>query len=423
MNRQKKHNNMPAYQELGKDGNMEERSLRVVGTNKTFFNKLTNTLTKILIPTQIGINGMRISMKRNALIKAFENSKEDIDANKKEIAEKKYEDAYTAYLEALDKYVLDTIYKKVKNQTATQLESMALSQYYGIVQLKQSEYTEYKYRKQKYLLELDKETVMNSGKQKTIDKYQDFYISKQDSLYKGILKNYSVKLADTTNVYDSAKDWIYIKIFETLEDYIKNILPLKINDPKLEKVVKEYEKYEKFTVGKLDARDNIEKNMILLGISRNLFTHSLPLVVAEQCYMKLLKDARCLVQDTKIAAKREKAYTLILNLIEDYNIRLLATKVYWENSREREEFKKFYNQYKNVEKLKEVDFIEYVKEKEILFIKTDLKKISKDKTDYSRLQKYYKRKLVDFGAMKDIKLTRQNTNKYFGKSIKKSKIA
>ncbi len=48
--------------------------------------------------------------------------------------------------------------------------------------------------------------------------------------------------------------------------------------------------------------------MILLGISRNLFTHSLPLVVAaEQCYMKLLKDARCLVQDTKIAAKREKS--------------------------------------------------------------------------------------------------------------------
>ena len=188
-----KHNNIPAYQELGKDGKMEERSLRVVGTDKTFFNKLTNTLTKLLIPTQIGINGMRISMKRNALIKAYENSKEDVDVSKKEIAEKKYEDAYTAYLEALDKYVLDTIYKKVKNQTATQLESMALSQYYGIVQLKQSEYTEYKYRKQKYLLELDKETVINSGKQKTIEKYQEFYISKQDSLYKGILKNYSVK--------------------------------------------------------------------------------------------------------------------------------------------------------------------------------------------------------------------------------------
>lgn len=34
---------------------MEERSLRITGTDKTFFNKITNTLTKILIPTKIGI--------------------------------------------------------------------------------------------------------------------------------------------------------------------------------------------------------------------------------------------------------------------------------------------------------------------------------------------------------------------------------
>ena len=356
--------------------------------------------------------GMRISMKRNALLKAYEAQVEESDASKKDIVEKKYEEAYTAYLEALDKYVLDTIYKKVKNETATKLESMALSQYYGIVQLKQSEYNEYKYRKQKYLLELDRETVINSNKQKVIDRYQEFYVSKQDSLYKGILKNYSVKLADNTNVYDSSKEWIYIKIFDTLEDYIKNILPLKINDPKLEKVVKEYEKYEKFSVGKLDARDNIEKNMILLGISRNLFTHSLPLVVAEQCYMKLLKDARCLVQDTKIAAKREKAYTMLLNLIEDFNIRLLATKVYWDNPKDREQFKRFHDKYKDIEKLKEIDFIEYVKQKEILFIKEDMSKIKNEKTDYTRLIKYYKRRLVDYGVMKEIRDYKTQNGKY-----------
>lgn len=396
---------------------MEERSLRVVGTDKTFFNKLTNTLTKFLIPTQIGINGMRISMKRNALIKAYEAVENIEDGSKQDIIEKKYEEAYTAYLEALDKYVLDTIYKKVKNDTATKLESMALSQYYGIVQLKQSEYVEYKYRKQKYLLELDKETVMNSAKQKIIEKYQKFYISKQDMLYKGILKNYSIKLADSTNVYDSAKEWIYVKILETLEDYIKNILPLKINDPKLEKVVKEYEKYEKFAVGKLDTRDNIEKNMILLGLSRNLFTHSLPLVVAEQCYMKLLKDARCLVQDTKIAAKREKAFTMLLNLIEDFNIRLLATKVYWDNARDREQFKSFHEKYKEIEKLKEIDFIEYVKEKEILFMKEDIKRVQNEKTDYSRLVKYYKRKLVDYGVMKEIRTFKTQNQKYVKNKI------
>ena len=403
---------------------MEERSLRVVATDKTFFNKLTNTLTKFLIPTQIGFNSLKISMKRNVLIKTYETlNAENAPVEKKEEIEKRYDDAYTAYLEALDKYVLDTIYKKVKNETATQFESTALSQYYGIVQLKDREYNEYKYRKQKYLLELDNESVKNTAKEKVIEKYNKFYVSKQDTLYKGILKNYSIKLADSTNIYDSSKDWIYIKIFNTLEDYMKNILPLKISDPKLESVSKDYEKYEKFSVGKLDTRDNIEKNMILLGISRNLFTHSLPLVVAEQCYMKLLKDARCLVQDTKIAAKREKAYTMVLNLIEDYNIRLLSTKVYWDNSREREEFKKFYEQYKQIEKLKEVDFIKYVKEKEILFIKTDLKKIRNDKTDYSRLIKYYKRKLVDYGAMKEIRKAKTQEIKYLGEKIKDKKIA
>ena len=50
---------------------MEERSLRVVATDKTFFNKLTNTLTKFLIPTQIGFNSLKISMKRNELIKSI----------------------------------------------------------------------------------------------------------------------------------------------------------------------------------------------------------------------------------------------------------------------------------------------------------------------------------------------------------------
>lgn len=403
---------------------MEERSLRVVGTDKTFFNKLTNTLTKILIPTQIGFNSMRISMKRNLVIKTYENfTNENVEADKRDELEKKYDEAYTGYLEALDKYVLDTIYKKVKNETATQFESSALSQYYGIVQLKDKEYNEYKYRKQKYLLELDNESVKSTSKTKMIEKYSKFYISKQDMLYKGILKTYSIKLADSTNIYDSSKDAIYTKIFSTLEDYIKNILPQKLTDSKYASIVNEYEKYERFSVGKLDQRDNIEKNMILLGISRNLFTHSLPLVVAEQCYMKLLKDARCLVQDTKIAAKREKAYEMVLTLVEDYNVKLLSTKVYWENAKERDEFKKFYDKYKKIETLKESDYIEYIKQKEILFIKDELKKISKEKTDYSRLEKYYKRRLVDYGVMKEIKCAKSYDKKYFGKTLKELAIA
>ncbi len=383
---------------------MEERSLKITGADKTFLNKLSKTISKILIPTKVGINGMLISVKRNSLLKAFDNYENMIDD--KDIYEKRYEEAYTVYLEALDKYVMDSIYKKVKTNSATEFEKDALSRYYGVISLKENEYVEYKFRKQKYLIELDNDSVQNSKKEKVIEKFNKFYVSKMDWIFKGILKNYSIKLADTTKIYDSSKDWIYIKVFNTLEEYIKNILNLKLKIEKdnenLEEIRKEYEKYEGFAVGKLDQRDQIEKNMILLGISRKLFIHSLPLAVAEQCYMKLLKDVRALIQDTKIAAKREKAYNTLISLIEDYNIKLLSTKVYWDDMKERDDFKKSWMEYKRIEGLKATDYIEYVKKKEILFIRDDLKKIRNEKYDYSRLVKYYKRKLIDYGVIKEI---------------------
>ena len=384
---------------------VEEKSLKITVANKTFFNKLTTTLNKFLIPTRVGLNGLLISAKRNNLIKAYDRfSEEKYEPDEKDTYEKKYEEAYTAYLESLDKYVMDSIYKKVKNNTATEFEKDALSRYYGVISLKENEYVEYKFRKQKYLIELDKESVNISKKDKAIEKYNKFYVSKMDWLYKGILKNYSIKLADTMNVYDSSKEWIYIKIFNTLEEYIKEILTMKIKaeEEQYAEIKADFDRYEAFTVGKLDQRDQIEKNMLLLGISRKLFTHSLPLAVAEQCYMKLIKDARALVQDTKIAARREKAYNTLIDLIEDYSIRLLSTKVYWDNMQDREKFKKFWHEYKVIERLKEKDYIEYIKQKEVLFIKDDIQKIKNDKYDYSNLIKYYKRKLVDYEVMKEL---------------------
>ena len=401
---------------------MEEKSLRITGADTTFFNKITKTLTKILMPTKIGINGMLVSMKRNNLIKAFVNFTAENENYNKEDLEKKFDTAYQNYLEALDKYVMDSIYKKVKNNSASEFEKNALSKYYDVIRLKENEYIEYKYRKQKYLIELDYEGLKVSAKEKLLEKYNKFYVYKMDSLYKSILKNYSIKVADTTNMYDSSKEWIYTKIFYTLEEYIQNVLSLKIEmngDDSLKDIMSDYDKYQSYTVGKLDQKDNIEKNMILLGLSRKLFTHSLPLIVAEQCYQKLLKDARMLVQDTKIASKRESAYSMLMNLIEDYNVKLLSTKVYWNSPKEREEYKKFWNKYKAISKIKETDFIEYVKQKEILFIRNDMKNLNSGKTDYSKIMKYYKRKLIDYGAMRELK----NSYKSEGKYIKMKKAA
>ena len=397
---------------------MEERSLRITGADTGFFNKLTKTLTRMLIPTRIGINGMVINIKRNAMLKTYEAfSKETEDYNNDEL-EKKFDAAYTAYLESLDKHIMDSIYKKVRNGTASDFEKDALSKYYEVTSLKEKDYIDYKYRKQKYLIDLDWQGINANSKEKVKQKYISFYIYKMDSLYKSILKNYSIKLADTTNAYDSTKEWIYTKIFYTLEEYIQNILSLKVEnyDEEFKGIKEDYERFQGFTVGKLDTRDNIEKNMILLGISRKLFTHSIPLIVAEQCYEKLLKDARILVQDTKIANKREKAYNMLINLIEDYNVRLLSTKVFWEDLSKRDEYKKFWDKYQRISKLKETDFIEYVKQKEVLFIKDDLKKIhdENNKVDYSKLETYYKRKLLDYGQIRELHNECKSCGKYFG---------
>ena len=384
---------------------MEEKSLRVY-TDKKFFAKITNTITKLLIPTRIGINGMLISIKRNNVLKAYENYTEgQEEALKQNELEKKYEDCFSLYLESIDKHMMDNVYKKVKNDTATAFEKEALSRYYMVIHLKDTEYLEYKYRKQIFLIQLDYDTVKEMNKEKLITRYEDFYASRMEALYKKLLKNYSIKLSD--NLTDKEKNDIYEKIFSAVEEYITDILPIKMRqepDNKLYKdIVEDYKNFERFTVGKLDQNDVIEKNMILLGISRTLFTHSLPLVVAEQCYNKLLIDTRTLIMDTKINRKQEKAYSLLINLIDDYNLRLLSTKIYWDKPSDRENYKKFYEEYKKINALKEKNYLEYSKQKEILFLRAELKEAYKNINRYYRIIKFYKRKLVKFGVMKELK--------------------
>lgn len=401
---------------------MEQRSLRVVSTNKNFFTKLTNTISRLLIPTKLGINGIMISIKRSSLVKAFEAYKnENKDEAKKENLSKKYEDAYTLYLEAIDKYIMDSIYKKVKNGTATEFEKDALSNYYEVIHLKQTEYLEYKYKKQQYLLQLDYQTL-KSEENKIIPKYERFYSVKIEQLYKGVLKHYSIQLADNLTYQD--KNIIYDKIFTLLEDYITEVLPLKLklDDSNMYKnIISQYEKFDRFTVGKLDVKDTIEKRMILLGISRQLFTHSLPLVVAEQCYVKILKDLRQIIISTKIASKKEAAYKLLIELIEDYNIRLLSTKIYWDKPSDREEYKLFWNEYKKLQKSKEEDIEKYEKQKEVLFIKADLKKLQAAKRDYSKIVDFYKAKLVELGAMREIKNKCKTSEKIYSRIKRQEK--
>lgn len=377
---------------------MEERGLRVAKTDKAFFSKISTTISKLLIPTKIGINGMLITLKRNNVLKNYELVKNNKEQEKEEFLQKKYEDSFILYLESIDKYVMDSIYKKVKNKSATRFEEEALSRYYEVIHLKETQYIEYKYRKQKYLLDLDYMSLDNDNKSKIISKYIGFYVSKMNGIYKGILKNYSIQLADKMSAELVNKETIYESIFGTLEDYIENILPLRIKvegKDEISDILSEYEKADTFLAGKLDERDQIEKKMHLLAVSRKLFTHSLPLVVAEQCYEKLLNEARNLIIDTKLENKKEKAYDLLINLIEEYNVRLLSTKIYWEVPAEREEYKKFWEEYKNIEEGDQGKQIQ----KEVLFIKNEIKKLEKDEKQ-KEIVRFYKDKLVQYGVLR-----------------------
>ena len=183
------------------------------------------------------------------MLKVFENLNKAEDTEKKEILNKKFDDAYALYLESIDKHIMDTIYKKVKNETASEFEKEALSQYYMITHLKETGYTEYKYRKQIYLIGLDYQNVL-TDKPKVIERYKKFYCTETEMLYKGLLKHYSIRLAD--NMSDGEKDEIYNKIFKTLEEYISNILPIKFEIEQKDsyrEILDEYDNYDRFSVG------------------------------------------------------------------------------------------------------------------------------------------------------------------------------
>lgn len=380
---------------------MEQRSLRVVETNKTFFNKITNTLSRLLVPTKIGLNSMMISIRRNSLLKSYVSYTEAQDEHKKELAAKKYEDAYSLYLEVIDKNIMESLYKKVKNNIATNFEKEALAKYYFVVSLKNTNYLEYKYKKQEYLLQIDYETARNIKKESLLKTYKEFYVSKMDSLYKGLLKNYSVEISDNLRT-DKSSEKTFEKIFSGIETYVSEILPIKMSlDSQNSKYKEEYEKYEEVALGKLNEQEKILKNMTLIGISRTFFTHSLPLAATERCYIQLMKQVRDIIVHESSKARRKKAYETLVKIIEEYNLKLLSTKVYWENPDEKAKYKIFWDKYNEI--IKTEDEEERNTKKLILFLKEDIKSLYINKRKYRKIINLHKEYLVELGAMRVLK--------------------
>ena len=57
---------------------------------------------------------------------------------------------------------------------------------------------------------------------------------------------------------------------------------------------------------------------------------------------------------------------MLLNIIEEYNVNLLSTKIYWDKPKDRETYKKFWEEYKKIVEIKDEKKRDL--KKEILFL-------------------------------------------------------
>ena len=144
------------------------------------FGKAINNFNKVLYSSGGGFFNIFMNTKRSSLLKAYANS-EDIKKmeteNKQKIITEKYEKAYENYLNALEKYITETVYTKVKKKVSNIKENNLLSDYYEINSLKGVEYSEYRYRIQLMLLNMDFETIISTKSDSFISKYKKFYVS------------------------------------------------------------------------------------------------------------------------------------------------------------------------------------------------------------------------------------------------------
>ena len=90
--------------------------------------------------------------------------------------------------------------------------------------------------------------------------------------------------------------------------------------------------------------------------------------------------------------------------MDQYNEKLLAVKIYWDNNDSKKEYNIFADKLKSLDKIKEEKGLhEYDNKKQILYLRTDMQKLEKYENKYYRITKFYKDKLVELGDMKNLK--------------------
>lgn len=386
---------------------MPELQLKIAkNTDDGVFGKAISNFNKVLYSSGGGFYNIVINTKRNNIVKLFSNYKNATtiaDEGKRSQVTAKYEKAYENYINMLEKYLTEIVYNRVQKKVASLNESRMLSSYYEINALKGNEYTEYKNRRQLLLLDMDWATVLSTKNENFTKKYKEFYLYNEEQLYKASMRHYAVLLTDTKIENGDEK---YSKIYGLIENYIKSVLPHVEKLDSRDKIIEAYKNLvTSIDVYSKKKSDEIRRNKVLLEISRELFTYSLPMIAAEQCFLDLIQKTRIAIENSFIDAEQFELYQLLLDLLESYHGNVLSQKVYWETQKEREAHQKIWGELKESKKLERIDYDEYKRKREIIFLKDELKILKETKSKLDKLKIYYIDRIKQLHGLREFKNT------------------
>ena len=239
---------------------MQELGMKVYKGDKNFFWKFKSIFLKGVSSNNNEINSLKINIRRKQIEKVYSvYLKKQNDKNFKE-----FEYEYLLYIDSLDKYIINKIYKKAQNRETNEYEKKLLENYYMIITIKEKDYDEYKYKKEIYLLGEDYKGLKNNNRLNDI--YEKIYFSKVIELYNKLFDYYINKINlenDSNNSLEKVK--FYLNEFEqkvfnyTDEEMQKKIREL-IKRVKIETIFKDGVFVEKKTNNKIRIKKYVTKN-------------------------------------------------------------------------------------------------------------------------------------------------------------------
>ncbi len=371
--------------------------------DETLWGKAISSLGRVVYSSSFNIYVLLIATKRSSVLRAFNNYiniNTFKDETKRDTIREKYKKAFSNYIGTIEKYITENIYTKMQKGSASIDEEHIMAKYYEVCKYKNEDQVLYRTKLEILALNTDWNNVQSTKSDDFLSRYKAFYLYNIEESYKSQLRHDAILLA---NAKQGDRDQ-YEAIYALIDTYIKEVLPILPESDENNAIIKDYRKY----VAAIDAYDKkdfleLRKRLTLLGFTRELFEFAFPMVAREQCYKEILEIARIILTNYYTDSEKFACYEVILDAIEEYADNVLAYKTYWEKEENKIAYEKFSEKFATLKKLARIDYEQYKKQREILFIKYDIFFMDADKIKLPEVRDYYRERLIIHHALRIIK--------------------